>query len=298
MTMPTELIQTLRMNPYGYLPTKYVCILFVVLFAISTVIHLGQAIRYRLWWLLPTACLCGALEIVGWIGRAWSSRSPLKFPPYEMQIICTIMGPTPLAAANFIILGYIITRLGSQYSRLSARTYAILFLCCDFISLVIQGIGGGMAARAVAKHINPEKGGHVMLAGIIFQLITITVYAFCAGEFVFRYARSKPISASPAVAKQERPILTQRMKILLYALALSTTLLLIRAVYRVCELADGWTGRIIHTQVYFNVLDGAAIVLAMYTLNFVHPGMFLELRSSRRSEKIEMESELDAGEKV
>jgi len=59
------------------------------------------------------------------------------------------------------------------------------------------------------------------------------------------------------------------------ALIFSTICLFIRAVYRTIELADGWNGRIISTQVYFNVLDGAMVTLAMYTLNLAHPGVLL-----------------------
>lgn len=44
------------------------------------------------------------------------------------------------------------------------------------------------------------------------------------------------------------------MKVLICALVFNTTCLFIRAVYRVIELSDGWTGRIIHTQVYFSAL--------------------------------------------
>jgi hypothetical protein len=47
-------------------------------------------------------------------------------------------------------------------------------------------------------------------------------------------------------------------------------------VYRVIELQDGWLGRIIRTQVYFNVLDGAMVTLAMCTFNFAHPGSLLK----------------------
>ncbi|KAJ6607599.1 hypothetical protein B0H10DRAFT_2071105 [Mycena sp. CBHHK59/15] len=38
----------------------------------------------------------------------------------------------------------------------------------DLTSLVVPGIGGGMAADAVNKRQDPAKGGHVMLGGIVF----------------------------------------------------------------------------------------------------------------------------------
>ncbi|KAJ7111645.1 RTA1 like protein-domain-containing protein [Mycena crocata] len=266
--MPTPLPPlVLPQSAYGYTPTEYVCIIFVVLFSLSTFIHVGQATYYRLWWLIPSACLAGVLEIVGWSARLWSSISPLLFQSYEMQC------PTPLAAANFIILGHIITRLGPIYSRLSPKLYTTLFLCCDIISLVVQGIGGGMAAGAVNQLKNPEQGGHVMLGGIIFQMVTITAYVLCAGEFLLRRLRNRPVSAPPPATP---PALSPRMKLLVGALVFNTTCLFIRAVYRVIELSDGWAGRIIHTQVYFNVLDGAMIALAIITLNVAHPGWLLE----------------------
>ncbi len=65
---------------------------------------------------------------------------------------------------------HLISRLGARYSRLSPKWYIILFCCCDIISLVVQAIGGGSAATAVSTDGDPEKGGHIMLGGIVFQM--------------------------------------------------------------------------------------------------------------------------------
>lgn len=40
----------------------------------------------------------------------------------DIRIVATILGPTPLLAANFVIFGVIIDRLGVQFSRLSPRS--------------------------------------------------------------------------------------------------------------------------------------------------------------------------------
>ena len=147
------------------MPTGWVCIIFVVLFGISTckpllsladimmrpsrilttctlVAHLVEAIYFKLWWLLPTAVLAGLGEILGWSARYWSSLNdgilqtpfliqyvPLslhcrlcswsdKCPLLNVRISSTIIAPTPLLAAYFIIVGRLIVILGSQYSRL------------------------------------------------------------------------------------------------------------------------------------------------------------------------------------
>ncbi|KAJ7871061.1 RTA1 like protein-domain-containing protein [Mycena leptocephala] len=265
----------LGFSPYGYTPTEYVCILFVALFGFSTLLHIGQAIHYRMWWLFLSAILAGILETVGWGGRLWSFKSPQIFEAYEIQIVCTVMGPTPLAAANFIVLGRIINRLGPVYSRLSPKLYTILFLCCDIVSLVVQAVGGGMAATAVNENRDPTKGGNIILGGIVFQMVTIAVYVLCATEFLLRYLRNRPIGHGSEQAPSTTVPLGRKMKLLVYALVFNTTCLFIRAVYRVIELSDSWSGRIITTQAYFNVLDGAMITLAILTLNVAHPGQLL-----------------------
>lgn len=60
-------------------------------------------------------------------------RAPFVFIPLAIlltacpsRITTTIIAPTPLIAANFVILGRIIKRLGQQYSRLSAMWCAYL----------------------------------------------------------------------------------------------------------------------------------------------------------------------------
>jgi hypothetical protein len=150
-----------------------------------------------------------------------------------------------------------------------------------------------------------------MLAGIAFQMVGITLYVGLASEFLWRYITRRPVRAGGAVASDhsaieladkasqsqegsmlDRSKATKRIKLMLSGLVFSTLVIFIRSVYRTIELADGWSGRIITTQVYFSqslhrahqrsvlnifpdVLDGAMIVLAMYTLNIFHPGVLL-----------------------
>lgn len=49
------------------------------------VLHSLVAVRYRIWWLIPTACLAGGGEIVGWAGRLWSSENVTAHTPFTMQ---------------------------------------------------------------------------------------------------------------------------------------------------------------------------------------------------------------------
>ncbi|KAJ7433447.1 RTA1 like protein-domain-containing protein [Mycena galericulata] len=261
---------------YGYVPKEAVAIIFLSLYGISTILHIVQAAWFRTWWLLPTAALCGVAELLGWSGRLGSSISPTALTPFLIQISTTIMAPTPLLAANFMILSRIIQRLGASYSLLSPKWYTILFLPCDIIALVVQGVGGGMASSANTL-AGANVGANVMLGGIGFQ-----------------FSANRPTRTDWA----PRGVLTPRLKIMLAALAFSTTTLFIRSIYRIIELASGWEGRIIHTERYFDVLDGWMVVLAIVTINVAHPGLLLAPQVPTKAEALELESRESSGEAV
>jgi len=270
-TIPDIIIET---SPYGYVPTEWVTIVFIALFGISTAVHLFQAIRFRLWFLIVTAVFCGLLEIIGWSGRLWSSINVFNGNAFLTQIVSTIIAPTPLVGANFILLGRIIMVLGPRYSRISARWYSRVFLSCDIISLVVQGAGGGIAASAPnGDQSQSDLGGHIMLGGIAFQTVSIVIYTATAAEFLTRYVKDRPVRDADVFTKRVKT--TRRMKLMLTGLALMTIFIFIRSIYRLIELSNGWNGTIITTQWLFNVWDGAMIVLAMYTLNVLHPGRLL-----------------------
>jgi hypothetical protein len=202
-----------------------------------------------------------------------------------MQISSTIIAPTFLTAANFIMLGRVVSALGPQYSRLTPKTYTTVFLTADLVALVVQAVGGGMASSAD----DPTTGGNIMLGGIAIQMAAITIYTIIAIEFFTRYLLNRPVREvvypsdktieSDTILKQYRGVFTTQLKLMTLALGISTLFIFMRSVYRTIELNDGWNGRIITTQVYFNVLEGMPITVAMYTMNILHPGLLLPKNS-------------------
>ncbi|KAJ7054248.1 RTA1-domain-containing protein [Mycena amicta] len=272
-------------SQYGYIPKRYVAIIFIVLFSIS--MHIAQATYYRMWWLFPTACLCGLGEVIGWSGRLWSSFSPSLFNPYLIQICCTVISPTPFIAVNFILLSWVVTRLGPCYSRLTPIQYTVVFLSCDIIALVVQAVGGALASES-ATLAAANQGANTMLGGITFQFGAIIAYSVLAADFLNNYRLDKPVREPSHLYPTGRGIIDSKLQAMIYALAFSTLMLFIRGIYRIVELAGGWHGRVLHTEVYFNILDGGMVVLALYTLNFVHPGRFLGSRRPAPPEHIQV----------
>ncbi|KIY45633.1 hypothetical protein FISHEDRAFT_49090 [Fistulina hepatica ATCC 64428] len=278
--------------PYGYVPTFYVTVIFVALFSASGLLHIAESICFRVWWLLPTAALSCMMEVLGWIARLWSSWYLLALL-VSFFVFTWITGPTPLLAANFVILENLVHKLGVRYSRLDPKWYIIIFCSCDIISLVVQGYGGATAAVAVGQSKNPDTGGNIMLGGMASLLFSMTLFVLTGSEFVWRYFTNRPIRKErpsrddSTVITSMRTPLSHGTKLMLGSLVFSVVCLFIRTVYRTIELQNGFSGTIIRTQVYFNVLDGAMIVLASFTMNFFHPGYLLNDPVPNGDDKIE-----------
>ena len=51
------------------------------------VLHTVQALYFRLWFLIPTAILCGFLEVTGWSSRLWSSQNPFLERAFILQCV-------------------------------------------------------------------------------------------------------------------------------------------------------------------------------------------------------------------
>ncbi|WWC60051.1 uncharacterized protein I303_102614 [Kwoniella dejecticola CBS 10117] len=199
-------------SPYGYTPEKSAGIAYIVVFAILGLIHIGMGIRYKYWLVFATLIPGTFLEVIGWAGRLWSAYNVYDITPFLMQIASLIIGPAFYSAWAYTILGYCITQLGPAYSLLKPNMYLAVFVTADVISLVIQAIGGGKAAVAAQEGTDTHSATKVMLAGILFQLGTMTVFVALASDFILRVIFRKPYnflkkrhskSAANAKAKAE-----------------------------------------------------------------------------------------------
>lgn len=252
-----------KQSPYGYDPSLSAGVAFCVLFGLSMLGHMWYTIRTREWWLsvFVVGTLC---ELIGWIGRAVGHDCPYSKVLFEMQLASLILAPNFFTAGCYIIFGRLIALLGPHYSPLSAKTYLYIFCGSDLLSLVIQGIGGGKAAAAFATNPpgNTKPGTNIMVAGIIFQLASITVFAFLFTTVLTR--------ARIPLAK-----ISIMQKVLVAATVFSLTLIYIRSVYRTIELLQGWRGYLLITERYFIALDGSMMILAVAIFNFVNPSFGL-----------------------
>ncbi|EIW64627.1 RTA1 like protein [Trametes versicolor FP-101664 SS1] len=247
----------------------------------NNITHVVQLWQTRAWWLLPTVVLAGTGELIGWTGRTWSHYDPLEYNAYLIQTVTLIIAPTPLIGALFITFGRLSARLGQEYSRLSPRLYSRIFFTCDFVALLVQAGGGGIAA-STSNIKTSEMGSNIMLGGIIFQLISLSVFCVLVAEYLVRRFKDRPLGKATmndstlTLTDTLRGPVEKPMRLLALGLCMEALFLYIRGIYRTVELADGWNGKVIQTQSLFIVFDGVMVFLTMFTLNVFHPGRLLK----------------------
>ncbi|KAG9017971.1 hypothetical protein FRB90_012796 [Tulasnella sp. 427] len=294
-------------TPYGYVPTLWICILFVVLYSLTSATHIAQASYYRMWWLFPTLVTGAVGEIIGWAGRTWSSQNVQNDNAFYMNICCTIIAPSFMTAAMFIMMGRIINLVGPEYSRLRPRTYSILFITADLIALCVQSVGGAAAASAETPE-GSERGANIMVAGIIVQMAAITIYCIVQGDYLWRVMTNRPVrpranasdvelitprsgleNASNTMTHDKnqavsgRARITPNIKNMLIGLAIATVFIYVRSIYRTIELLGGWNGAVFVNEHLFNALDGMPIFMALFVLNIFHPGRFIPIGKERNA---------------
>lgn len=102
-----------------------------------------------------------------------------------------------------------------------------------------------------------------MLAGIIFQLISMIVFSLIALHFYSRARATllgRPVYANSfdAVAGVDA-LAAGPVRILVWSLSLASLAIIIRGIYRTVELAQGWHGTTMSHEAYFDLFDVSAL---------------------------------------
>jgi len=185
-------------------------------------------------------------ESVGYVGRIIMHSNPWSQTGFKIQICCLVLGPSFLAAGIYLTLKHLVLYYGPEHSRFKPRLYPWLFIGCDFGSIVLQAIGGGVAASAGdtgnRKLLNAGNG--IIVAGIAFQVATMAVCALVVLDYFFRYRKGKQTSsvtpaASAASSEEEKTVLgetprttTTKLRLFVIMMMIAFVAIFIRCIYR------------------------------------------------------------------
>ncbi|KAL1891738.1 hypothetical protein Sste5346_007488 [Sporothrix stenoceras] len=251
-----------------YQPSIPASAVFIALFAIALVIHAYEGIRWRHTlggFAIPMILGC-IDEIIGYIGRIIMHGNPFSFNGFLIQIICITTAPVFICAAIYVTLTRTITFLDGSLARFNPKFFIWFFIPCDIISLVFQAAGGALSSTSSG---GDRLGVNMSLFGLSFQVFTLIIFILFSLDYLFRYYRRNngfgTHLANPG-----------RFRIFLVGLWAAILFILIRCIYRIDELSEGYSGALFHNEGVFYGLESVMIILAVFCLIIGQPGFGLQ----------------------
>ena len=145
---------------YTYHPSLAAALIFIILFALTTTLHIYQLTKTRAWYLTPIVIggLCTqpypplphllirniTVEFIGYIGRAIASQQGHDWTlgPYIMQSLLLLLAPAFFAASIYMSLSRIAQSIGAgDRCFISPRWMTRVFVTGDVLSLLV--VAGG-----------------------------------------------------------------------------------------------------------------------------------------------------------
>lgn len=284
---------TVEYTIYGYAPDLPANAFLLAWFAILFIPNIFFGIRYKAWTYMLALGLGCADEAIGYGGRLMMHQNPWSVTGFQTQICCLILGPAFNSAAIYLTLKHIALTFGSEYSLIKPKWYTYIFIAGDIVSLVLQAIGGGMAATAPDK-ARSDLGTHIMLAGICFQVITLMVFAVFASIYVWR-RRQGVRNGHPLTQQASTLLRTTRFRLFIVAVVTAFFAVWLRCTYRIVEMAGGWANKIMRDEISYIVLEGALIAYATAVQTLCHPGFCFPQMTSMVSNAQESSFQIGSG---
>ncbi|KUJ12280.1 RTA1-domain-containing protein [Mollisia scopiformis] len=275
---------TVKESVYGYYPSKPVNLILVIVFGLSLIAHLYQGARSRAWTFMVALVVGTMTEVIGYIGRLLMRNDPFSKAYLGIQLVCLTVAPAFIAGGIYLTLKHIIIVYGAQFSRIKPTWYTRIFIFCDVMGILIQTAGAAMAAGGGNS---VTIGNDVMMVGLVSQVVTLAIFGLMAVDVFFRVRRHRGQFAPSAEALRA----SKQFKGFLIAVGVAYCTIFIRCVYRIAEMAGGWSNPIMQDQIAFIILDGAMCVVAVVALNVFHPGfLFRQSYATIKAEKMQSEN--------
>ncbi|KAI2618739.1 RTA1-domain-containing protein [Hypoxylon sp. NC1633] len=268
----------------GYYPNLGVNAFLAAAFGLCVIGLFVTGIWKRTWGYSTALTLGCILEFAGYVGRVQLHQNPWNSGAFQTQICAIILGPTLICISIYLTLKHVTLSLSPELSRLRPRLYPLIFVPADVSCLVLQAIGGGLAASAGSD--KPDlllSGDRVIIAGIALQSAVLAFFGLVCVDYyrrVRRWVRAGDVTTDVLATWNDR-----RFRLFVYAVAGAYVGILIRCIYRIAEMAGGWGNYIMQDEPSFVVLEGFCIVIPVILLTAFPPGFLFPAMAAREAQR-------------
>jgi len=181
--------------------------------------------------------------------------------PYVIQNTFILIAPALFAASIYMTLSRIILSVrGAALSPIRPSWLTKLFITGDVLSFLVQGGSAGL--MAAGNGANMETGEHMVVAGLLIQIIMFGLFGVTALVFHVRIRRSPTRESYEVEARWQQ---------YLYMLYVVSALVMVRSVFRVIEYAMGQDGYLLRNEWTLYVFDGLLMWLVTVIFFWRYP---------------------------
>ncbi|KAF7596195.1 hypothetical protein BBP40_002725 [Aspergillus hancockii] len=266
---------------YIYIPNRVAPVIFAVAFTASGLLHFWQCYHYRCFKLMILHLVCCLMFTAGFALREYGafhySFSNSDLYTYIASTALIYMSPPLLELANYHVLGRILYYVPYHSPIHPGRVLTTFGL--------LSGVVEVLNALGVSYIANPELPGSTITLGhilmkisLIAQVTVITVFCLLAAVFQRRCYRSG--------------IRTRSISAPLLTLYISTSLILVRCIYRIVEHFGATKihasssedtsdlSPILRHEWFFYVFEASLMLVNTVLWNWQHPRLYLPEKSN------------------
>ncbi|PMD37550.1 hypothetical protein L207DRAFT_493027 [Hyaloscypha variabilis F] len=252
---------------YDYYPSFAAALVFSIFFGILTIAHISQAafFKTKFCWVIIMASIW---ETISFVARTISTRNQQNVWIELISDLFVLLAPLWVNAFAYMLLARMVHFYLPTHSIFSipASVLAIAFVTLDFVSFVIQIVGGSYAGPT-APMAQQLKGVHIYMGGIGLQQFFIFIFLGLGVKFHREMLWLERMGG-----------VKEGWKRLLFTLYASLGFITIRIFFRLIEFSGGKTSSnpLPYHEVYFYVLEAVPMCFAILCYNITHPGTLLK----------------------
>ncbi|THH05458.1 hypothetical protein EW145_g4786 [Phellinidium pouzarii] len=252
-----------------YIPSNALTAITFALFIAAGIAHVFNSWKWGAKWM--AAMTVGIFTYAIGLATRFGLHS---MPDSEgLYIAEYLLVPCAFIAAEYVLLGRLARHLSmDEYLLVSPRRVMPAFVASDVTTFLIQAVGGAVSIAANDIKVN-KVGSNIFLAGLVLQLASFLLFTSIYLRFLYCvYTRQPETWTKDATLK--KPWYND-WRALVGAMSLSCLGIIIRSVFRVVELSQGFQGAIATSEGDFNGFDCLPLFIAVVIYVPLWPGRFI-----------------------
>ncbi|KAI8687270.1 hypothetical protein NCS56_00299500 [Fusarium sp. Ph1] len=257
-----------------YNPSFALAIIGTIVYSIIfLVISYLTLIKYRAWFFIVVV-IGSAIEVAAYILRSYSAKNQSELGPFVNTLTFTVLAPVFIAAGNYLLISRLILAVlppsRHRILKIPGRRLTPIFVACDIVAFLVQGSGSGIASSDNWQGQMEKIGRNVLIGGLAFQLLAFSLF-LCVFRRFHVLANRMAVDGAPKGWQK-----------VVLAVYVSSSLIMVRCIYRVCEFAEGMNGYAFRTEWLFWVFESLPMIGAIGIFCIYHPSRYLGRDGARR----------------